>query len=202
MRFTWTVAGDDPDWTTLQEHGITGLFAPLFDSLTSRAYLKDFQARGYVAGLYLAHNQFPTLDPKALAQKVVTEYNRLTGPVGNQPALKGVRLMLNIEQHDPDFVIRALREVRRLLPTVGLSWSPEGMQGGWMSPEFVAEVVSLRVRVVPQAYTGPMLRVESDQTLRDLLDAGFPSSSISIFYDAAQLGEYWDGYAFTAGRLP
>lgn len=203
MRFVWTVAGDDPDYDNCKAHGITGLFAPLWDSLTTYLYLLEFQGRGFKAGLYLGHNWFPQLTAIQLADKTVAEYKRLTKSQGEgAPALKDVRLMLNLEQHDPVFILACIKRVRAGLPNVGLSWSPEGMQGGWMSDEFVAGVLGARVRVVPQSFTGPMARRESDATLRNLLDRGFPASSVSIFYDAAQLGVDWDGYAFTEGRLP
>lgn len=202
MRFTWTVAGDDPDYGNCKAHGINGLFAPMFDSLTTNAYLRGFQQQGFKAGLYVGHNWFPEKGPLALASHVVTEYMRLTRAQGGAPALAGVRLMMNLEQHNPVFILKCLTSIRGLLPKVGLSWSPEGMQGGWMSDEFVAGILVLKIRVVPQAFIGTMQRVESDQTLRDLLDRGFPESSVSVFYDAAQLGVNWDGYAFTEGRLP
>lgn len=203
MRFIWTVAGDDPDYGNCKAHGINGLFAPLFDSLTSYMYLTEFQARGFTAGLYLGHHWFPNLTALQLANKTADEYLRLTKSQGEgAPALKDVRLMLNLEEHDPVFVLAVITQVRKRLPKVGVSWSPEGMQGGWMSDAFVQGVLAQRVRVVPQAFIGNMARVESDQTLRDLLDRGFPASSISIFYDASQLGVNWDGYAFTEGRLP
>lgn len=203
MRFTWTVAGDDPDYGNCKAHGINGLFAPMFDPLTTYLYLTEFQVRGFKAGTYVGHNWFPNLTAKELARKVVTEYNRLTKAQGEgAPALRDVRLMINLEQHDPVFILACLTEIRRLLPKVGLSWSPEGMQGGWMSDAFVTGIINLRIRVVPQAFTGSMVRRESDVVLRDLLDRGFPASSVSIFYDAAQLGDGWEGYAFTEGRLP
>jgi hypothetical protein len=71
-----------------------------------------------------------------------------------------------------------------------------------MSPSFVQRVVGARVRVVPQCFIGNMERRESDMVLRDLTKRGFPESSVSMFYDAAQLGVGWNGYAFTQGRLP
>lgn len=203
MRFAWTVSGDDPDWPTLERHDITGLFAPLFDSLTTKAYLRDFQARGYIAGTYLGHGWFAGLTGVQLAEKVNDEYKRLTKSLGEgDPALKDVRVMFNWEQHDPEDIASGLERWRQLQPKVGTSWSPEGMQGGWMSPEFVQRVLACRVRVVPQAFVGNMTRRESDVVLRDLTKRGFPDTSVSIFYDAAQLGSDWDGYAFTAGRLP
>jgi hypothetical protein len=41
-----------------------------------------------------------------------------------------------------------------------------------------------------------------DQVLRNLTRRGFPETSVSLFYDAAALPRDWDGFAFTAGRLP
>lgn len=202
MRFTWTVAGDDPDYNNCKAHGIDGLFAPMFDGLTTNAYLRGFQSRGFKAGLYVGHNWLPHLGPIALADAVCDEYTRLTQAQGGKPALKDVRLMMNMEQHEPAFIAATLRRIRSRKKYLGLSWSPEGMQGGWMSPEFVKAIVDLKVRVVPQAFTGDMTRRESDQVMVDLLDRGFTTGSISIFYDAAQLGADWNGYAFTEGRLP
>jgi hypothetical protein len=37
---------------------------------------------------------------------------------------------------------------------------------------------------------------------RDLTKRGFPDGLVTPFYDAARLPEYWDGFAFTMGRLP
>ena|SRR6187549_1151579 len=204
MRFTWTVEGDDPDYGNCRAHGINGLFAPLFDSLTTKLYLRRFKAEGFsVQGLYLGHNWFPALGPIELADKVVAEYKRLTFASGEgDPALGGVRLMLNLEQHDPVFILACSTRVRAKLPTVGLSWSPEGHQGGWQSPDWVAKMVALKIRAVPQCFVGNMERRESHAIVKDLVDRGWPFTSVSPFLDAKQLGQDWEGYAFTEGRLP
>ncbi len=195
MRFTWTVAGDDPDYGNCRAHGITGLFAPLFNTLTTKTYLQIFKAEGFtVQGLYLGHNWFPSLHAVKLPDKVVTEYKRI--------ALPGTRLMLNLEQHDPEFILACATRVRSQLKTVGLSWSPEGHQGGWQSPEFVSAMVALKIRAVPQCFVGNMERRESSAIVADLVTAGWPFTSVSPFLDAAQLGHDWEGYAFTEGRLP
>jgi hypothetical protein len=149
---------------------------------------------GGAFGLYLGHGWFPADSAEELAQRVNAEYVRLNVP--------GARVMFNLEEHDPDKIARVLEEWRRLQPKVNTSWSPEGMQGGWMSEAFVARVLACRVRVVPQAFAGYMARRESDVVLRDVTRRGFPEGVVSIFYDAAQLGVDWDGYAFTEGRLP
>lgn len=196
MRFVWTDAGDDPSWDTGDKHGIDGYFMPMFDSLTTREFLRDeVKARGHVAGIYLGHN-WPQeqLPPAQCAKAVSDEYKRCLVP--------GLRVMFNMEEQQPEKIADTLEEWRKLHPTVPTSWSSEGMQGGWMHPDFVERVLDCRVRVVPQAFTGNMTRRESDIVKSDVVRRGFPESVVSVFYDAAQLGLGWSGYAFTAGRLP
>jgi hypothetical protein len=195
MRFVWTDAGDDPDINHGDAHGITGYFMPAFDSVTTKAFLRDeVQARGKVAGVYIGHGWMSGLSPAQYAAKANAEYKRLLLP--------GLRVQFNLEDHDPEAIASTFEEWRKLQPTVGTSWALEGMQGGWMPPNFVSRILAARVRVVPESFSGNMQRVESDRILRDLLVRGIPETSISIFYDAAQLGIDWDGFAFTMGRLP
>lgn len=206
MRVVWTVAGDDPDIGNCKAHGITGALAPMFDTLTTKTYVQGLKSDLGLSGLYLGHGWLPGSSPQAIADAVNGEFKR----VGADPAL---RVMFNMEEHDPNFIASTLEAWRRLRPTVNTTWSPEGMQGGWMGPKlrtgevpapggFIARVLACRVRVVPQAFVGNMARRESDIVLRDLTQRGIPESSVSIFYDAAQLGVDWDGFAFTEGRLP
>lgn len=193
MRFIWTDAGDDPSWGIGDLHRIDGYFAPLFDPLTP-AVLDEAGDRGHVQGVYFGTSWRPGVSCVEIAREVSAEYKLLGIP--------GLRVMFNWEQHDPEDIADGLEEWRRLRPKVATSWSPEGMQGGWMTPEFVARVLACRVRVVPQCYSGPMIRRESDVVKSNLIRRGFPETSISCFYDAAQLGLDWDGYAYTMGRLP
>ena len=195
MRFAWTDAGDDPSWHVGDKHGIDGYFMPMFDPLTSRAFLRsEIQGRGHVAGIYLGHGWMPGKTALEVARAVSAEYRRCQ--------VTGLRVMFNLEEHDPEKIASTLEEWRELHPFVPTSWSPEGMQGGWMNPEFVARVLACRVRVVPQAFTGSMSRRESDIVKADIVRRGFPENAVSVFYDAAQLGMGWDGYAFSMGRLP
>ena len=196
MRFVWTDAGDDPSWSVGDRHGIDGYFAPLWDQLTPEVLAEAGRQRR-VQGVYFGHNWRPDSSCVEIVREVNQEYRRL--------AIPGLRVMFNWEQHepgDPEDIAAGLEEWRTLQPRVATSWSPEGMQGGWMSAEFVARVLACRVRVVPQCFVGNMARRESDIVLRNLTRRGFPESSVSMFYDAAQLGAGWDGYAFTMGRLP
>lgn len=208
MRFVWIDAGNDADWEKLARHGCTGAFYALTDPPADlRRRLKATRERGLQAGLYSAWNWFPESDGDTaehgrryaeLTDELVREVLKgLAGVTNSYP-----KVQLDNEEHSPDCILAMLRRHRELQPKRDTSWTFEGGQGGWMDNSFVAEVISHRVRVVPQSYHGNMLRVESDATLRDLLRRGFPENIISLFYDAAALGADWDGYAFTMGRLP
>lgn len=193
MRYIWTDAGDDPSWEVGDKHGINGYFAPLWDPITPQV-LAEAGRRGHVRGVYLGHNWLPGKSPAEIAAAVSAEYKRLNIP--------GLRVMFNLEEHDPEKIASVLEEWRNLHRYVSTSWTMEPMQGGWMFPEFVQRVLNTRVRVVPQTFTGSMQRFESDVVVRDIVRRGFPETIVSPFYDARQLGLGWDGYAFTMGRLP
>lgn len=201
MRYAWTVAGDDPDFNQGDVQGINGYFYPMFDSLTTAERLTDTASYdgGRAIGIYLGHAWLNGYSPAQVAAVVNQEYRRLTK---NSTVNKTLKVMFNLEDHDPDAIAATLSSWRLLKKNVGTSWSPEGMQGGWMSDDFVRTILDLRVRVVPQSFVGNMDRRESDQVLRDLTRRGFPESSVSLFYDAANLGADWDGFAFTMQRLP
>jgi len=208
MRYVWTVQGDDPDYGQGDKYGITGYLSPLpsVDPLTPTVVAQSL-AHGSGAGIYLGHAWFPGMSGKQLAEKVNVDYKATKK---THPTAK-LRVMFNLEEHEPAKILECLERWRVLQPNVNTSWSMEGMQGGWMGPvlsaggvpsPFVLRVLACRVRLVPQCFVGNMARRESDIVLRDLTRRGFPESVISMFYDAANLGADWDGFAFTMGRLP
>lgn len=194
MRYLWTDAGNDPDFNRGDKHGINGYFQPMFDIRTTRKSLENIRGHGHAAGIYLGHNWLPGKTAAQYAAIASAEYKRLYVP--------GLKVQFNLEEHDPGFIADVLEAWRALRKNVGTSWTMEGFQGGWMGTSFVPRLLATRVRVVPQTFTGNMTRQESDAVLRDLTKRGIPESLISPFYDAAQLGIGWDGFAFTAGRLP
>jgi hypothetical protein len=199
MRYVWTDAGDDPSWGVGDANGINGYYAPIFDSLTDDVVVEAAR-RGHVVGICIPHGHLAGT-PDEIAKVVSVEYARISKLI---PTTK-LRVMFNYEEHEPDLVADRLEAWRELRPFVATSWSPEGMQGGWMDPEFVERVLACRVRVVPQAYAGagrPLRRRESDVVKADVVRAGFPEHIVSCFYDAAQLGEEWEGFAYTVGHLP
>lgn len=218
MRFAWTVAGDDPDFANGDANGIDGYFYPMKDILTSTEEVGKAAAwgGGRAIGIYMGHNWFPGSSPTQLATIADQEYRLITK---NGTVNKKLRVMFNIEDHNPDFIANTLEQFRAWHPYVGLSFSPEGMQGGWMGPElrpgeipaygsFVYRLLAARVRIVPQGFWGASGTIQGDwahdQVLRDLTRRGFPESSVSIFHDGATIGKKRDaeGYVFTMGRLP
>jgi hypothetical protein len=194
MRYVWVDAGNDPNWDKMIQYRMTGIFMPMFDARTTQAMMKTIQARGYAAGIYVGHGWYAPISPADLVAKVAKEYARVQVP--------NLRVMFNLEQHDPAYIAEVLERWRAGHKTVGTSWTMEGMQGGWMTQDFVLRVIATKTRVVPQCFVGNMDRRESDMVLRDLTKRGFPEALVTMFYDAAQLGVGWDGYAFTQGRLP
>lgn len=195
MRFVWVDVGQSPDYGKGDRHQITGYFLPMFS--TSAQQLAEIRNRGKVAGLYYAWSwqQVDGLSPEQTAAKVTAEYKRVYVP--------GLRLQHNDERHDAATISRLLRETRRLLPTVGMSWTLEGHQAGWFTGDLVDAILKTKTRVVPQLYNGPMSVVyDSLAEVRKWARYGVPEALVSPFYDAAKLPAYAEGYVFTQGRLP
>lgn len=203
MKFVWTVAGDDPDFAIGDQYEINGYYMPMFDPLTTKSFLdNEIKARGHVAGTYMVTNwpQFTGKTPAEIAYIVSTEYKRLQ--------VAGLRVQFDAEEHDPTKIITIFEEWRKLHPTINTSWTFEPMQGGWMGnpcpaepSDFVKRILACRVRVVPQLYYGNMTPANEGHVVHDIARRGFPTSIISPFYDAAALPVWWDGFAFTMGRL-
>ena len=193
MRFVWVDEGNDADWESpngLDNHHMTGAFFSVREPEADlRRRLLDTKDRGKQGGCYAAWNWWPetTSDGAAFAEKVSgLVKTTIKGLPGTSNAFPKVQL--NNERHEPDEILAMLRRWRQLQPQRDTSWTFESMQGGWMSPAFVSEVLSLRIRLVPQAYTGRMADLElpaamqleqfrgsliaQDVVLRDLLRRG------------------------------
>lgn len=196
MRACWVDAGQEPEVAALIRHKMTAAFFPINDPLANlRAHLTMTTNAGLTCGLYVAWNWYPALTGAELAEEV-HERVVLIVPTGR------VKVQFDIEAHDPDYILDCLRRWRLIRPKQDTSWTLESFQGGWMTPEFVAEIVALKVRVVPQYYGGDMTPFAADMALRDLTRRGFPEALVTGFYDAAALPYRWDGYCLSQGRLP
>lgn len=202
MKAVWVDAGNDPHWERIQAHGINRLYFPVSDPVADvRRRLLDVKARGLIGGLYSAWNWYNT-DGKGYAEAT----HAAVKAIAPDATPTWPKIQLDDEEHDPDRILALLRRWRQLRPKTDTSWTLEVFQGGWMSPQFCAEIVQLKIRVVPQCYwpheTTTLQPVDTLVAARDLTSRGIPDSLITPFYDAAHLPVAWDGFAFTMGRLP
>ena len=202
MRGVWVDSRNDPDWAKLRRHGITWVFVSLDDPPADvRRRLLEIRARGLVAGVYSAWSWFPGKDGAKFAEAVHSQLQQVVPDA----SATWPRVQLNDETHDPVRIEVMLRRWRQLRPATATSWTLEGMQGGWAThPPLVQAVLDTKVRVVPQAYAGNMDPWDTAAVLRDLTErpSRYPDRIVSLIHDAAALRRFWDGWAFTQGRLP
>ena len=201
MRTVWVNAGNDPDYEKLKSHGITLVQFDVRDPRLTVPYLDAVKAKGYEIGVYAVWNW--------------DETKNLSGPefaTWTSEQLKRIKpadwasfgnVCLNIERYEPGYVLGALRQWRQHRSKVVTDYTLEGHKGGIFTVAQWLEI-GMRVRyVVPQCYNGAMTQVwDSYAMTLDLVSHGLPFSKIRPFYDAARLDHWWDGYAFTQGRLP
>lgn len=200
MRAVWVDEGNGPNWDKIHRNNITWVFVSLEDTRVTQ-HLQEILDHGFKAGVYAAWNWYPNLSGAEFATRVHTRLKA----VWPQATNGFPKVQLNDETHDPARIVGMLRQWRKHRPGTDTSWTLEGMQGGWFTPELVQTVITSRVRVVPQAYYGSMAPgqvYDSLATARDLTKRGIPDKMISPFYDGAQLPAFWEGWAFTQGRLP
>lgn len=182
---TWN--GSDWDW-----HENASQLTPAYRDATVKAIgsVEIFRDPHWGAGI---------LDPLELARLAHEDIVRITG--GNSSLQ--CSYCLDIEWHDADYVLAALREFRRLRPGRQLTWTLEPKQGGWFSDALVRWINASRmVFVCPQTFLGDMAPVDPEQVRRDVIAAGVKPEKVVLFYDAAHPRPAgWNGELFHAERL-
>jgi hypothetical protein len=203
VRNIWIDAGNDPNFPLLQKHGINGCFFDVRDPRLSVSYLSGIKDKGYAVGVYVADSPgWPEVHSGTGAECAEWMSTKVEAITGLQTTASFPKVQFDLERHDPVWIIDCLTRWRQLRPKQDTSWTLEGFQGGWMNPTFVAAVTSMKIRVAPQGYNGSMTKTFDTLAMaRDLTKRGFPDGLITPFYDAGALPEYWDGFAFTQGRL-
>ena len=199
MRYLWVDQGNNPWWEAITANGIDGLFFDPRDERVKKGYLEEVQAKlkGAV-GIYFGHG-WSELGHEP--EQYVKEASKYLGPLRKDNNFPKVQI--NIEYHEPEFIMEVFRLWRVVYPWHATSWSLEPMQGGWMSSSFVVSLIKNKIRVSPQLFgSGDMVEYAADRVMRDLVKRGFPIDLISSTYDASKLHLWWDGFAFTQGRLP
>lgn len=201
MRAIWIDEGNDANYAKLAALGITEPCYSLRDPRVTKPYLQAAKAHAGVTavGVYFAWNWWPALTGVQLAEKV----SALCAPLFKSTAPDFPYVCADIEAADTGYAVAFLRRWRELRPQRVTDWTLEGHKGATL-PAATWLVVSGLVRyVVPQCYNGAMTQTwDTFAMADDLYDHGLPFHSVRPFYDAAHLPEWWDGYAFTQGRLP
>lgn len=197
MRACWVDANNDADYVRLHEHGITEPIYDIRDSRITKAYLDNVGNLGFQPGVYAAWNWPETKD---LSGAEFAEWvDAKVKPLHRSATFPSVHL--NDETHDPVRIISLLERWRQLRPSKRTVWTLEGMQGGLFSKAQAKAINATNVIYGPQCYTGQMARMESATVVLDLVTHGFLASRIQPFLDAAALGNWWEGTAYTQGRL-
>lgn len=195
MRAIWIDLGNDADYARLKAHDITEPIYDIRDPRVTKPYLDDVRSRGFQPGVYAAWN-WPEVpkDPAGFAEWVDAKVKPLHRSQ-NAPSVH-----LNDETHDPVRIVKLLKRWRELRPSKRTVWTFEGHQGGLFDRAAVSAIDACNVILGPQSYTGSMERFESSGVVIDLIRYGF-KSTIEPLLDAADLGLWWSGTAYTQGRL-
>ena len=199
MRGVWIDKGQEPDYAKLASLSITEVCFDIRDPALSRAFLQHVQGQGFAPGVYACSQGegWPTSLSGAQFSDWVETRVRPLNVSQNIPFVH-----LNSETHDVTWLVSMLNRWRELRPKKRTLWGFEGMQGGLFTPPDVDLIEGLNLEYGPQSYTGSMERLESATVVLDLVTRGFSAERIHPFLDAAQLGVWWQGWAFPQGRLP
>lgn len=198
MRGVWIDEGNDADYAKLRAYGITNPCYAMRDPRVTLSYLRDVRARGFTPSVYIAPNWYVVETGPEFAE-LVSELLETRYP---RTAAGFPQVIVDIETHDVGFITSFFTRWRQLRPTRVTSWTLEGFQGGLFAPADVEVIRQASVVVAPQTYTGEMRPQAADRIVIDLIAHGFPLTSLLCYYDAANLPQGWQGWAFTQGRLP
>lgn len=205
MRAIWIDEGNDAPYAKLQANGITCPVYSLRDPRVTLDYLRMVQGKGFTPGVYVVAGWY-NLSPIKFATLVSGELSRIAP--ATPPGFPFVCFDFEgksgaVQPGTPAYQLAALRQWRKHRPDRVTDCTIEGHQGGLYN-EGAADWLSRQARYwLPQCYNAAMTQLWDTYAMTaDLVTAGFNFDGIRPFYDAAQLPQWWDGYAFTSGRLP
>lgn len=125
-------------------------------------------------------------DPLEFAAQLSADLTFLRQDHDSNGHVKQCSLGIDYEGKDGDWILAALREIRRLRPGRGVYWTPEPNQGGWIK-NFPALVKFINgdplVFVVAQTYLFDMAPFGTADGVRvNLWDAGIDRDKVELFY--------------------
>jgi hypothetical protein len=195
------VTGGGPKWPNgdkLKGAGLKRLYYEANNPELDAAFFQQLRDWGYEVGVMRdpVWNDYSSTPEQFIAQ-VNGDIARFAPkkPNGTRPQLA---VMLDIERHDPDYVVRALQEFKRTQPGRNVCWTLEFHQAGWFSDELVRLVNTYgnQLKVLPQLYLGSMdAVVDSHAAARDM--ARVNDERLAFFYSCrVPLPIGWDGCAY------
>ena len=195
-RSLWLDRGTGPDPAQLAKYSITCVYEDIRDA-TKASVAANAKLCG-ASGVYACWNwpEVPTTGA-GFADWVSEQLKRCDLGKPDQP-----RVDLNSENDDPGYVAALLKRYRAHRNLRVTSWSPQAHKAG-IYAKIAAEIIMAKVTVKPQCYHGAdnaMLRVESASEVQSWRDLGITMVEPMLW--AEDLGDWWQGTAYIAGRLP
>jgi ribosomal protein S18 len=184
-----------PDLAKAKRYGITRLYWQANDPQISAGLFMAIRERGFEVGI-MRDPSWQKNTASDLARELDADLVRLGS--GNAQCA----VLVDIEYHDPAYIITFLNEWRQLRPRRETGWTLEPLQGGWFTRELVRKVNDAVVGVYPQSYFGNMSPVSPDLVRSDIVEQLVNRRYVSPVYDAADIPTHWDGIAFPFHALP
>jgi hypothetical protein len=206
QRGVW-IDGGDPAYHVLADALVTLVLFDVRDPRLNPTYIADVLTKVERVGLFVCSQgegwpDAKTTSPADWAKFAYQKIQALAGPMGEQG--KSIRACLNCETHDVQWILRMFSAWRRHSPHRITVWSMEANQADL----FEDHALELRGRSIiagPQCYVvvpgDPMARVESGHEVAAWSKIMGSADRVAPFLDGAKLGHWWEGIAFTQGRL-
>lgn len=184
-----------PDLAKARRYGITRLYWQANDVDISAGLFRAIREHGFEVGI-MRDPSWDHLSAHDLARQLDADLVRL-GSGNSQCAA-----LADVEYHDAAYLVSFLHEWRQLRPARVTGWTLEPFQGGWVTKDLAALILTSQVTVFPQAYYGDMSTTDVDATRCDLIERGVLRGMCAAVYSALHLPRAWDGIAFRFDQLP
>ena len=141
--------------------------------------------------------------PALLAEELSADVHRWGGDPYRQLAVHVNIEHASLGDNFAPFIAAFLPAWRNLRPQRETGLVIDGLQGGALPLTRVAAInADISLQVLAEAYDGDMNPLGADNVRSNLIDYGVQRHRAVVMYDGAALLQYWDGCAFTMGRLP
>jgi hypothetical protein len=196
-----------PDGEKLKRAGVQRLYYEANNPQIDAPFFNQLRQWGYEVGSM----RDPSWDgyrdtPTQFIAKVNGDIARFA-PKNAQGRRPQLAIMLDIERHDPAYVLACLEAFRDTQPGRNVIWTCEYHQAGWFPPDLIDAINGYpQLRVLPQCYWGSMEGVVSDAAaLRDLTSVGVHDGQVCFFYSCREaIPHDWNGalYVENFAQLP